>query len=359
MLSLLRRTGPLALVLSALALPAEAAPVPKVGPTLKIDKYLLDDTDGVLVINVKQILASPAYVKGLKKQVGDLLARPEPQAYLKDVGFDLTKDIDHVIVFMGKSCHRPAEEVGKGGGPSEDGPFFLFQGKFDAARMKAKMEALAKELPPKVAISDEGGKKIYRLDPRGGGPFAAQLDANTVVLAGKRAHVVEALAKAAGTKTTKLANKEVAVLLKKLKADVAVQGFALAPFVTGSSYSSTDNGMGKRVLQVKHHTLGEAGFKDAVLTIAVKDTASGSVVFTVKDKDKFKKLSDQFTKGLADARMNVRREAMREPRLMSVVRFLDGVTLKSAGQMLTFEGKADGDTIQALFTSFFRFRGPG
>jgi hypothetical protein len=356
MFSLLRRACPVALVLSVLVLPSEAAPTPKTGGTLNIEKYLLDDADGVLVINLKQILASPAYTKGVKKQLEDVLARPEPQAYLKDIGFDPLKDIDRVVVCTGKSCWRSEAGGGKGGPREEEGPYFLFQGKFDAAKMKAKMAALAKEVMPKVAISDEGGHKIYRIDPRGNGPFAAQVDATTVVLAGKRAHVVEALAKAAGKKKTKFASKEVPVLLKKLKPDVAIQGFALETFVTGGRATSTDDGMGKRTFKYEQTTLGGDGFKDAVLTIAVKDTLSGSVVLTVKDKARFKKLSDELNQGLDRARKSVRREAESDAKLMPLVRFLDGMTIKSAGQTITMTGKADIEAIQAFIMAFFELR---
>ncbi len=350
----LRRTFATALALSVLALPAFAAPVPKVGPSLNVEKYLLDDTDGVLVVNVKQIMASPAYKKAFQKQFADLLARPEVQTYLKDAGFDPLKDVDRVVVCMGKSCHADNFEAGR-----EDGPFILFQGKFDAAKGKAKLAALAKDQPDHfVGIDAPGGQKIYRLG-KNNAPFLAQLDANNVAIAGKKAHVLEALVKASGKKQTKFVHKEVAAQLKKLKPDVAVQGFALEQMVMNTRYESIDNGMGKRISKARQVTMADNGFKGATLEIAVKDEARGNVAFVVKDKAQVKKHSDDFTKGLEQARMQIAREVARDAKLAPVARFLAGVSIRTVGQTITMEGKADTDMAQAMFDAMFMGRAGG
>jgi hypothetical protein len=350
LLPLLRRTGPLVLVMS-LALPVVAAPLPKTD-RINIEKYLLDDADGVLVVNLKQVLASPAYKKAFQKQLTGLLASPEAQAYLKDVGFDPLKDIDHIVLCIGKSCWPERARTDKG--PSEEGPYLLFQGKFDAAKLKAKMAALAKKANPKAAISDEAGTKIYQLGRSGRGPFAAQVDATTVVLAGKRAQVVEAIAKAAGKKKTRFVSKDVPVLLKKLKSDVAIQGFALSSFITDLRATRIEDARSKRELQFERETLGRLGFKAVMLSIGVKDTASGSLVFTLKDKAQLKARSDSFHKGLQEAGKEISRVAGSDRQLMPLVRFLGDVSIKSAGETITMEGKADVETIQALLLALGR-----
>jgi hypothetical protein len=230
----------------------------------------------------------------------------------------------------------------------------LFQGKFDSAKVKAKMATLAKEHPDKVSSSDApGGQKIYRIDPRNG-PYAAQLDAGTIVLAGRKAHVLDALVKASGKKATKFAHKEVPAQLKKLKQDVAIQGFVLESMVFTSSYSSVDNGMGKREFKVHHVTLGEKGFKEAALSIKIKDEAQGSITWQVKDKEKVKALTDEFTQGLAQVTISIRRQAERQPELVPLVRFFEAATIKSSGQTITMAGKADPEMVQAFFMGMFR-----
>jgi hypothetical protein len=333
-----------------LALPAPAAPVIKSGgPGLNLEKYLLDDADGVLVVNVKLIAESPGYKKGLQKQLADLVARPEVQEYLKDTGFDPLKDVERVVFCMSRSCMR-----GDGETNSDNGPFMLFQGKFDAAKLKAKMADLVKLHPDIVSSSDApGGQKVYRIDPRRG-PYAAQLDAGTIVMAGCKAHVLDALLKASGKKTTKLAHKEAQAHLKKLKTDVALQGFALESMVYNTTYTTVDNGMGQRTFKAQHTTLGEKGFKEATLTVKVKDIAEGNITWQVKSTDKVKALKEEFTKGLADVTASTRRVAEREPRLAALARFFEGATIKSVGPTITMEGKADPEMVQALFLGLFR-----
>jgi hypothetical protein len=342
----------LALAILALVLvrPAPAAPVIKTGGSgLNIDKYLLDDADGVMVVNVKQIAASPGYKKGLQKQLADLVARPEAQEYLKDIGFDPLKDVERFVLCMSKSCLT--SELGAN---NDDGPFMLFQGKFDSAKLKAKMAELAKIHPDKVSSSDApGGHKIYRIDPRHG-PYAALLDAGTIVMAGHKAHVLDALLKASGKKTTKFAHKDMPAHLKKLKQDVAIQGFALETMVYSSSYHSVDNGMGGQTFTAKHVTLGEKGFKEATLTVKIKDIAEGSIAWQVKDKDKVKPLTEEFTAGLKEMTTMIRRQAERQAVLAPMVRFCESAAIKSSGQTITMEGKLDAEMVQAFFMGVFR-----
>jgi hypothetical protein len=334
-----------ALALVALVLPAPAAPVIKSdGPALKIDKYLLDDAHGVLVVDIKQILASPAYKKHFDKQLADLVALPQAQEYLKDIGFDPLKDVERMVVCVSKSCFR----TGAPGESTEDGPFVLFQGKFDAAKVKAKMAELAKNHPDQIGTSDApGGQILYRLGPRHG-PYGTQLDGSTIVFAGRKAHVLAALEKASGKKTTKFLHKDVPTYLKKLKSDVAIQGFALGQMVMSSSVTAKNDGMGNQVVESTQITLADKGLKDAVLSVNIKDDARGSVVWTVKDKAKVKELTAMFTAGLETVRKESQRAADRQPKLQPLARFFNDVTIKSTGQTVTMDGKADPEMVQAL-----------
>jgi hypothetical protein len=340
-----------ALALAVLALPAPAAPVIKSGPpALKIDKYLLDDTNGVLVIDVKQILSSPAYKKNFQKQLGALIALPQAQEYLKDVGFDPLKDVERVIICLSKSCFNQ----GSAGADSDDGPFILFQGKFDPVKAKTKMDALARNHPDQVSSTTlPGGQTIYRIDPRHG-PYVAQLDGNTLVLAGRKAHVVAALEKVSGKKVTKFAHKEVAEKLRKFKPEVAIQGFALEQMIMHAGVTVKADGMGNQTVETNFTSLADNGFKEATLNINIKDDARGSVVWTVKDKDKVKPLTDMFTKGLDDMRKGVARFVERQPQLAPLARFLEGVTIKSMGQTITMEGKAEASVVEALIMAMGR-----
>jgi hypothetical protein len=339
----------MALALALVALPLLAAPVPKKEQAPAIDKYLPDDTDGVLVVNVKQILDSPAYKKSFQKQLGDLIARDEVQKYLKDCGFDPLKDIERVVVCISKSCF--AKEGGSGE-DRDDGPFILFQGKFDSAKVKAKMAAIAKDHPEVITSSEApGGQTIYRIDRRG--PYATLLDSSTVVIAGKKSHVLDALLKASGKKTTKLLYKELSAHLKKLKTDVSVQGIALEQMVMTSTYERVNDG-GKGRFERRNIRLVDKGYKEALLSITVKDDARGSLTWQIKDPDKSKALNAELTAGLTQIRTEGQREAARRPEMAPLVRFFEGVTIKSKGNSIVMEGKADVEMVQALINNIWR-----
>src|SRR6516164_3409564 len=91
--------GPTALALGILflsALSVTAAPAPPAAAP--IDKYLLNDTDLLIVVEVKQILASPFLTKKHRQQIEELLKSEPAQVWLKDTGFDPLRDIDRVIL---------------------------------------------------------------------------------------------------------------------------------------------------------------------------------------------------------------------------------------------------------------------
>src|SRR6516165_3226908 len=140
-----------AVALLGVALPADAAPV-RSGPSGlgQLEKYLPDDADGVMVVNLKPILASPFFTKNYKTKVETLLKHDAVQPWLKDAGFDPLKDIEHLVVALGASCH--SDSPGR-----EDGPVFLALGKFDTAKMHDKLASLAKEMPKVLEIQEAAG----------------------------------------------------------------------------------------------------------------------------------------------------------------------------------------------------------
>jgi hypothetical protein len=144
-----------ALALLGFTLAAPSAPVPRPGgPSVpRLEKYLLDDADFVLLVNVKQVLSSPMYKKSFEKPVEEFLKQPAAQAILKDAGFDPLKDIGWVAIYAGRSCH-PRDGMPPG---FNSGPVFALHGKFDGAKLHAKMAQLAKENPGQVQVHKLGG----------------------------------------------------------------------------------------------------------------------------------------------------------------------------------------------------------
>ncbi|HKI38436.1 MAG TPA: hypothetical protein VKA46_41690 [Gemmataceae bacterium] len=207
-----------ALVLSlAVALPTFAAPVGDAAPAGSFEKYLPDSADGVVNINVRELLDSELFKKaGLDKQ----LAGDDAQKTMKLLGLDPLKDIERVIITNDKE---------KG-----DDPHFIIQGKFDPAKLSAAAELAHKEKKDIFIIHKTETGKIYEvtkleefvkmppqaagagLNLKGKSVFVVIPDKGHIVLVGTKESAETVLAKAAGKKTTKLTNKELPGLIAKI-----------------------------------------------------------------------------------------------------------------------------------------------
>jgi formylglycine-generating enzyme required for sulfatase activity len=278
------------------------------GPSF--DKYLLDDTEVMVVINFKHLLSAPG-------------SRTAPaRARLKDSGLGAFEHLDRMVICLSRANGEGDERV------------LLIQGKFDPTVVKSKLTKLADLLPGTVSSSTApGGNKVYCFKSgRRGGLFAiwpgtwwvAQLDATTIVLASQEKQVLDALLKASGKKTTKFAYKEVQAHLKKLKTDVAVQGFVLESALKG----------------------GLDDYKEVTLTVNVKDKAQYRVALQVAEKEKVKELLDGLTSELAMLKSG-NPIVDGEP---EAARLIQSTTVKSSGQTILIEGKVDVEVLLALLT---------
>jgi hypothetical protein len=99
-----------ALALGLLLASTPRLPAPPLPPATgssghSVERHLLDDTDLLVVVNVKEIVKSRFFTKSVLADVEKLLGRDEVKPYLKEAGIDLLKDVEQVIVSMGKSSH--------------------------------------------------------------------------------------------------------------------------------------------------------------------------------------------------------------------------------------------------------------
>jgi hypothetical protein len=323
----------LVLVVLTFTGPLWSAPAPvKTYAVPPLERYLLDDTDCVAIVNVKQIVASPMFAKHFKKKLETLLASAPFAPFLKGTGVDLLTDVDRIVLVLGKSCH--SEKPG-----TEEGPVLLVQGRFNPAVLHQKMTQLAKDMPKVVTLPDDK-TKVYMLQLGSGEKtFAAILDRSTVMIAGRKEHVLTALAKAAGTKRTTFANKAVPVALKTLKPDLAVQAFGLEETIVNSTH--TPNGR-------KQHTMGESGFRGFTVRVAVKDDIRATVELSGKNKDAFEKSAKQITEGFDFIKPLLKQQIAAKQELAPLGRALDGLKITKANDSLHFEGVLDAAGLQAL-----------
>ncbi len=333
------RTWLLAAVLLAPAVPATAAPAPPGRPDLT--RFLIDDTDFVLVVNVKQILASAAFTKNYQTQAEGLLQSPAVKPWLEGSGFDPLKDVERLVVVMGRSCH-PSETT------DEAGPLLYLQGRFDPDKLRAKADKMAESMPALLKAHAVGDTKAFELRGAAGLiGFVTLLDRNTAVFAARKDQIADALARSAGKKKVVLKYNALKPLLEKMNPDDSVSLVMLGESVLGSSVSVTNDGM-KTTRKVTLHTLGEQGVVSVQGSVKVGDEAKGRATLTAKDEAAAAKLTKEMSDGLGMAKAEIQRAAERQPELAPVVAFLQSVRITGKGRTITLEGQADAEAVKAL-----------
>ncbi len=337
------RTWLLAIVLLALAVPAAAAPAPAARPDLS--RFLIDDTDFVLVVNVKQILASPAFTKHYQKQVEGLLQNEAVQPWLEGTGFDPLKDVERLVVVMGRSCH--ASETHDDGGP-----LVFLQGRFDPDRLRAKVDKLAESMPGALQALTIDGLKAYELKAPGFVGIGCLLDRHTFLLTHRKDQVTDAVARFTGKQKVALKFNALKPLLEKMSPDDSVSFVGLGEMVLGTSVSVSKDGM-KTTRTVKHFTLGEQGIASIQGAVTVGDEAKGRATLTAKSDEAAKKVAKGMTDGLGMAKAELQRVVEKQPQFAPAVALLQSVRITSKGRTITLEGQADAEAVKVLPTLIF------
>jgi hypothetical protein len=330
------RGGLLTIALLVVASAAQAAPAPDAPTAAKIDKFLPDETGGVFVIDVKQILASKAFTKELKKQIEDLLKMEQVQMIMKDTGFDPFKDIDRVVLAI-----TPGAE-------GMSGPFLVVEGRFDAAKLTAKVDGLSKQFPI-IKEVEIGKAKAYEWSLPGQPAYMALVDKGTFVFCASKQELTEAFEKAGGKKKTEFKSKTLAGLIAKMDPKLAVNVACAGEMATGGSVMSLPGGGVVRMVR----TLADEGIDSVTGGIAVGEDIKGKVHFAARDADTAKKLAAEFEAGIADMHAHIAREAVRNKELAPIVEVVKTIKSSANEQTITVEGQGTATAVEALVRAFF------
>jgi hypothetical protein len=323
----------------ALAVPVQAAPAPSDEPA-KIDKYLPDETGGVFVVDVKQILASKAFTKDVKKQIEDVLKMEEVQMVLKDSGFDPLKDVDRIIwAFTSRT------EV--------TGPFiFVVEGRFDAKKLEAKAEQLSTQFPGIKPI-EIGKTKAYEMSLGPPEPaYVALVDKGVLVFAVSKQDLTEAIEKAGGKRKTEFKSKNLAKLIAKMDPKLAVNVACAGEMPTGGSARSVPGG--RVVCEI--FTLADQGIESVTGGLTVGEDIQGKVNFTAKDAEGAKKLAAEFEAGIAKATAELTKQAEVQKELAPLIDVFKSLKVTTKEQTITIEGKGGADAVVATIKSWFTLR---
>ncbi len=176
------------------------------GRAAELDQYLPNSTEGIVTLNVKQLLAAPLVKANLETVKALMLAVPDVQQTLADIGFDPFADVDRVVVAIDRDPNKAV---------------ILVHGKFDTAKIAARAEKAAKEEGNILKVVKGAGYTYYSVKPpEGKGPLPADtlyvgmVDETTLVSSGSPEAIIEAMDKKAGKKKAEL-KPELKALLEK------------------------------------------------------------------------------------------------------------------------------------------------
>jgi hypothetical protein len=252
---------------------------------------------------------------------------------MQSIGLDPLKDIERITFVHDKD--RP------------DDPQFIVQGKFDPAKLSAAIEAAAKEQKENLKIHKTEQGKIYeiakldellksKLPPAAAGNvslngksfFAVIADKGNLVLVGSKESAETVLAKAAGKKTTKLTNKDLAGLLAKIdpKQTVAI------------AVPSPDE-------KVKSITGGVTVTSDVKVDLNV----------AAIDADTAKTLNGQLAEQLKMAQDIAGLVVLQEKSLAPAVDILNSIKHEAKDNVIGIKSEIKGDTLEKLVKGIAEF----
>ena len=242
-----------------------------------VDKYLPDDSEVVVTINVKQITDSALFkkygIEGVQQIIKD---SDEASAVLKDLGFDPLKDVDRIV-------------VASPGGDDSDKGLIIVHGHFDLDKFKAKGEEAAKSNPEHLKIHKrETGPVIYEVSQEklDNNLFVSLVDKNTMLISPGKDYVVDALKKTDAKQAT-LKNKE---LMTQLERTDAKQSVSVAMIGSAAAKSNALTSVIPKELLNNVDAIG-GGF-------TVGDDIQMALVVTAKNADSAKELNGKINDNL-------------------------------------------------------------
>jgi hypothetical protein len=337
------RTWLPAAALLAFCLPAPAAPAP--APKAVNEQYLPDDADFVLVVNVREIAASPLYTRHFQKQLQELLKTDGVPQGLRDLLTALPRDVERLTVAIGRSGYGQPEDT------AHSGPTIVVEGRPTA--LWGALKRLAGDVPGIVKATTVGEADVYQIAGGPGGPsgFAVLPDAKTLVLAPRKEQIAEVLEKAAGEKRTKLRSQALRELLGGLSPEQTIGFVGTKEMVTDVMVTSTVR-MGQRVTEAKYNTLADSGIDSLRGSVQVGEDIKGRVTLTAKDEDTAKRLSRDMNKGLDMIRAECKREAARQKELLPVLKALESVKIGANGPAIALEAQGGAEILESVLTLF-------
>ncbi len=303
------------LVVALAAAPARAA---------DLDKYLPEDTETIVTLNVRQLVDSKVVKKiGLDQFKEALKGIDEVSDALKDLGFDPFKDLDSICI------------AGPGGNDQDKG-LVIVHGKFDVEKFKAKANDAAKNNADVLKkIHKSGTHEIYEVHIPGDQDvtlFVTIADKGTILAAPGKDYVVDALKRVEAKKNPGLKNKQIQTMIEKMD---TTQTLSLGMVGDALAKAEVPDEKIKAALSKIETVSGGISVTDELkleFKIGTKTPADA--------KEINKTINDGLNQGIGLLAL------LNEPKLAPVVDFLKTVKASAKDKDITIKGKIDAEAIE-------------
>ena len=297
------------------ALPTQAA---------EVNKYLPDDTEVIVVVNVKQLVEAPLVKKHALGLITNMIQGDERiKKVLDAVGFDPLKDLSTVTI-----ASSSANVDAKGA--------VIITGNFDVEKFKAQAEKMAKEKDGMFKQLTEGDHKLLEIiNPNDmKSLYATLLDNSTIVAGTDKAFVLECFDRLAGKKTGNL-KKEIKTLIEKSSGDASIW-LAAPSSLFAKSPLAGDEDSKKTADKIDNVTLSVTVTKDVNMVLAV----------AAKTADAAKELAEQLKMGLEQAKGFAVAIAGGQKELAPLVEILGAMKVATDGTVITVKSDVTGEMIE-------------
>jgi hypothetical protein len=304
-----------ALALSICALPARAADV---------NKFLPDDAEIIMVLNVQQVLSSPLIQKNALPHIKQMVQSDEKvKKFIDGLGFDPLKDLTRVTV-CGSAISPDAKNA------------VIVEGNFDVAKFEAKALELTKEKADTLKAIVEGGHKLLEIkNPNEDKPaYAALIDKNTAVISQDKSFVIDSYERASGTKKVTL-KKDVQALVEKVNQNQSM--WLVAPgSVFAKSPLAEDEKAKKIIEKIDSLNVGFTLTEDFSMTTAI----------VTKSTEAAKEISEEIKNGLEQMKGLLSLVAGQQKELAPLVDVVGSIKVATENTTITLKSDVSKDTIE-------------
>jgi hypothetical protein len=296
--------------------------------------YCPADTEFILSIHIQRMLESKLAKEnkqGLELLKGMLKQNDQAEMYLKELGFDLFRDLESVTLI---------------GPASADQARFLalIGGRFDPKKFAATAEKAARDNGDVLKITRAGKHQIIEITLPGKNEtyFVALADSKTLLASQTKAIVTDALAKA-GTDKEPPFKKEVRDLLASRAKDASASFVATCPAVSKLLAASPDPKVALVAKGLENLLQQIDGFNGSITLAADIQFQLG---IGTKDADTAKTFAQQAPVGLLIVRGLLAKQAKDDPKVAAVLPVLNTLTASSQGNTFIIRGRVPPEVLE-------------